>query len=87
MGWVDGEALVEIYFWDTDFLLNPVSENTSRFKDTFGEMVESDSAQDFSEELEENMLMLEMVDEVAWIIPRPSSFFRTGSTQYPDSKA
>ena len=89
MGQVDGEALVAIYFWDTDFLLGPVSEDVSwPGNDTFGEVTASDSTQDFSEDLEEDDIpMLEMVNEVAWIVPEPSAFFRTGSTQYPDTKA
>ena len=89
IGQVDGEALVAIYFWDTDFLLGPVSEDVSwPGNDTFGEVTASDSTQDFSEDLEEDDIpMLEMVNEVAWIVPEPSAFFRTGSTQYPDTKA
>ena len=87
MGQVDGEALVAIYFWDTDFLLRPISQDENRFEKTFGEAVASDLTQDFSEDLEENdMPMLEVVDEVAWIVPEPSAFFRTGSIQYPDTK-
>ena len=87
MGQVDGEALVAIYFWDTDFLLKPISQDENRFGKTFGEAVVSDSTQDFSEDLEENdMPMLEVVDEVAWIVPEPSAFFNTGSIQYPDAK-
>ena len=89
IGQVDGEALVAIYFWDTDFLLGQVSEDVSwPGNDTFGEVTASDSTQDFSEDLEEDDIpMLEMVNEVAWIVPEPSAFFRTGSTQYPDTKA
>ena len=89
IGQVDGEALVAIYFWDTDFLLGPVSEDVSwPGNDTFGEVTASDSTQDFSEDLEEDDIpMLEMVNEIAWIVPEPSAFFRTGSTQYPDVNA
>ena len=87
VGQVDGKALVAIYFWDTDFLLRPISQDENRFGKTFGEAVVSDSTQDFSEDLEENdMPMLEVVDEVAWIVPEPSAFFHTGSIQYPDTK-
>ena len=89
MGQVDGEAVVAIYFWDTDFLFRSVSEDVSCFEnDASGEGVENDLTKDFSEDLEKgDVPMLEVVDEVAWIIPEPSAFFRTGSTQYPDTKA
>ena len=88
MGQVDGEAILSIYFWDTDFLLKPFSGHVSQFEDdTFGEWAACDSMQDFSEDLEkDDMPMLEVVNEVAWIVPEPSAFFRTGSTQYPDIK-
>ena len=88
IGQVDGEALVSIYFWDTDFLLGPISEDMSRFENAFGEVVAGESNQNLSEDLEEDDIpMLEVVDEVSWIVPEPSAFFRTVSTQYPDIKA
>ena len=89
MGQVDGEAVVAIYFWDTDFLFRSVSEDVSCFEnDTSGEGVENDLTQDFSEDLEKgDVRMQEGVEDVAWIIPEPSAVFRTGSTQYPDTKA
>ena len=89
MGHVDAEALVAIYFWDTDFLISSESEDVSLFEnDIFGEDIATDTIQDCSSNLEEdNMPMLEVVDEIAWIVPEPSAFFRTDSTQYPDVNA
>ena len=87
MGQVDAEALVAIYFWDTDFLISSAFEDVSRFEsDIFGEGIATDIIQDCSANLQEDddMPMLEVVDEIAWIVPEPSAFFRTGSTQYPD---
>ena len=79
IGEVDGEALVTIYFWDTDFLFCNRQEtwagqtsNARRCDDT----EETSSEQDVA------IPALEPVDELGWIVREP--LFRAGSTRYPD---
>ena len=68
IGEVDGEALVTIYFWDTDFLLSTPRQCADR--------EESSSEQDVV------IPALELVDELGWIVREP--LFQSGSTRYPD---
>ena len=70
IGEVDGEALVTIYFWDTDFLLSAPRQCADR--------EESSSEQDVV------IPALEPVDELGWIVREPQEYFRAGSTRYPD---
>lgn len=87
IGEVSGEALVDIYFWDTDFLLKPGSFDLNNLEDEQkGEDLVYETIQDATVNMEDDDIpMLEMVEEVDWIVPEPSAFFRTGSTQYPDA--
>ena len=80
IGEVDGEALVNIYFWDTDFLLYKREE-------TWGDRQANDAHQ--RDGMEENpgeqdvaIPALEPVDELGWIVREP--LFQSGSTRYPD---
>ncbi len=79
IGEVDGEALVNIYFWDTDFLFcnreqtwDGDASNPRRCDDA----EESSSGQDVV------MPALEPVDELGWTVREP--LFRAGSPRYPD---
>ncbi len=82
VGGIDAEALVEMYFWDTDFLLH-------RERDSWGEEYEDDSCQ--RDEMERTMWeqedlipSLQPTSESGWIVPAPGQYFRPGSTRYPD---
>jgi hypothetical protein len=88
IGFVDGAAIIDIYFWDTEFLLRPIRGDWQNIEcDVLrGENIDVQS-QDLSlDSIDDDVPMLEMVDEVAWIVPEPSAFFRTGSIQYPDTR-
>ena len=82
IGRVDGDALVDVYFWDTDFLLSNKGETwgdrqagTPRQRDGRGE---TQSEQDAT------IPALEPVRELGWIVKEPQEYFRAGSTRYPD---
>ncbi len=82
IGEVDGTALVNVYFWDTDFLLCNREEtwgdrqaSNLRQRDNTGE---NPSEQDAA------IPALEPVDELGWIVREPREYFRAGSTRYPD---
>ncbi len=89
IGRVDGEAIVTIYFWDTDFLLRPMPNDRDTLEhDEFVEEPVDEGAQESSEDSVGNaVLPLEIVEEVAWIVPQAGAFFRTGSIEYPDTRA
>ncbi|MDT7044226.1 hypothetical protein [Candidatus Nitronereus thalassa] len=88
IGFLDGTAIVDIYFWDTDFLLRPIRGDWKNIEcDVLREENIEVQTQDLSvDSIEDDVPLLEMVDEVAWIVPEPSAFFRAGSTQYPDTR-
>ncbi len=82
IGKVDGDALIEIYFWDMDFLF------WSRGK-TWDDRQEVDPFQrdDTEESLWDQDAVvpaLEPVSEPDWIVGEPNEYFRQGSTRYPD---
>lgn len=82
IGEVDGEALVEIYFWDTDFLFCNKEE-------TSGDRQAShppprDGAGETQPQQDTGIPALEPVDELGWIVKEPQEYFRAGSTRYPD---
>ena len=81
VGEVDGEALVNMYFWDTDFLVCNRGE-------TWGNRQVSNSPQEGTEEdlgeQDVSIPALEPVSELGWIVREPHEYFRTGSTRYPD---
>ena len=87
IGQVDEEAIVTIYFWDTEFLLRSLSYDDDPFaNDEFDEEPMSEVVEALSHGSEEaDIPLLEIVDEVAWIVPDPAAFFRTGSIEYPDA--
>ncbi len=80
IGEVDGEALIKIYFWDTDFLFCNRGE-------TWGDRQVSnprqgDGTEENPSEQDVAIPALEPVDELGWIVREP--YFRAGSTRYPD---
>ncbi len=89
IGRLDGEAIVAIYFWDTDFLLRPLSPNLDDVtQEEFDEGLIGEASLESRECSDGDALpLLEIVEDVAWMIPEPSAFFRTGSTEYPDARA
>ena len=89
IGRVDGDAIVTIYFWDTDFLLRPMSNDRDALEhDEFDEDPVDEETQESSEDSVGNAVPpLEIVEEVAWIVPEAGAFFRTGSIEYPDTRA
>ena len=88
IGRVDGEAIVTIYFWDTDFLLRPMSiDRLTLEHDEFDEGPVDEGTQESSEDsVGDAVSPLEMVEDVDWIVPEAGAFFRTGSIEYPDTK-
>ncbi len=88
IGLLDDEGIVNIYFWDTDFLLQSRLDPWEYWPDKQEEDHDEENHDDESlcvAESEAVLSALEMVEEVAWSIPEEEAFFRTGSTQYPDS--
>ncbi len=85
---MDGEAIVTIYFWDTDFLLRPMSiDRLTLEHDEFDEEPVDEGTQESSEDsVGDAVSPLEMVEDVDWIVPEAGAFFRTGSIEYPDTK-
>jgi len=88
IGRMDGEAIVTIYFWDTDFLLRPMSiDRLTLEHDEFDEEPVDEGTQESSEDsVGDAVSPLEMVEDVDWIVPEAGAFFRTGSIEYPDTK-
>ncbi|RMH07015.1 MAG: hypothetical protein D6704_05900 [Nitrospirae bacterium] len=80
LGELDADAMVAIYFWDTDFLL--LSQDETGDPTVAGEH-EPGSDQDWL--VAETMPLLEVVEEVAWHVPAPNAYFRSGSRRYPDT--
>lgn len=80
---------MSIYFWDTDFLLRPMSNDRDTVEhDEFDEEPVDEGTQESSEDSVDGVVSpLEMVEEVAWIVPEAGAFFRTGSIEYPDTRA
>ncbi len=76
IGEVDGEALIHIYFWDTDFLFCRNSETgDARINPGHPQLVWDQEAA---------IPALEPVDEPGWVVRDPHEYFRTGSLRYPD---
>ena len=82
IGEVDGDALVNIYFWDTDFLLGNRGE--TRGDRQAGHPPQRDGSQEDPGEQDVSIPALEPVDEPGWIVKEPQEYFRVGSTRYPD---
>lgn len=80
IGEVDGEALVNIYFWDTDFLLRNGEEKWSDLQ--ANDLPPRDGAGATQPEQDTAIPALEPVDEPGWIVREP--YFRAGSVRYPD---
>ena len=83
IGEVDGEALVNIYFWDTDFLFYRREEKWDDRQ--AGNARQHDSSEEDQGEQDVAIPVLESVDELDWIIREP--YFQAGSTRYPDDGA
>ncbi len=82
LGEVDGEALINIYFWDTDVLLH---ERGKTWGDLHAEHHPQRKAPGVHPFEQETILSaLEPVDEPGWIVRDPHEYFRAGSTRYPD---
>ena len=79
IGEVDGEALVTIYFWDTDFLF-------CNRKETWAGQTrnprQGDDTEESASERDVVIPALEPVDELGWVVREP--LFRAGPTRYPD---
>jgi len=85
IGFVDDDAIVNIYFWDTDFLIQSRSDPWEFWPgDQEGENRHQPSTCLASEEEDVAMPALELVEDVGWSIPEAGEFYREGSTQYPD---
>ena len=81
IGLVDDEAIVNIYFWDTDFLIQSRSDPWEFWHHRQDDVI----GQEDELRLEEaDLPALNVVEEVAWSIPEADEYFREGSTQYPD---
>ncbi len=82
VGAIDGEALVEIYFWDTDFLLRGEEDACGEGHDA--DACQRDVTEGETEEREDRIPALQPVSEPGWIVPEPGQYFRAGATWYPD---
>ena len=80
IGEVDGEALVNIYFWDTDFLLRHREETWGDRQ--AGTPPQWDGVGKDPGEQDVDISALEPVSEPGWLVKEP--YFREGSTRYPD---
>jgi len=85
LGLLDDEGIVNIYFWDTDFLI-PSHSDPWEFWPGEQDLEDDNSDQEASCPAESDAVLsaLEPVDDVAWTIPEDEEFFRSGSLQYPD---
>jgi len=84
---IDFEALVAIYFWDTDFLeARDVAEGIGRSKrEELGMMDEAFAiAEGWAPQGDD--LRLEPADESVWDDDNPEELFRPDSTRYPDPR-
>ena len=81
IGEVDGEALVNIYFWDTDFLFSTREET---WGDRQAGNFRGDGGEEDSGEQDVAIPALEPVSEPGWLVKEPQEYFRAGSTRYPD---
>ncbi len=79
IGEVDGEALVTIYFWDTDFLFCNRQETWAGQTSNPRQCADREEG---SSEQDVVIPALEPVAELGWIVREP--LFRAGSTRYPD---
>lgn len=84
IGLLDDEAILDIYFWDTDFLIPSRSEPWEFWPD-HQDGNDKDEESECVLEADGDIPALELVDDVAWSIPEADEFFRVGSVQYPDS--
>lgn len=80
IGEVDGEALVNIYFWDTDFLFCDGEETWE--DQQAGTVPQRDGTEETPSKQDVVIPALEPVEELGWIVREP--LFRAGSTRYPD---
>lgn len=83
LGLLDNEAMVEIYFWDTDFLLLPDPSAVLNAKANGGEENGGPESWKHGAFVKEGP-KLELVHDVGWLATEPEEYFRPGSTQYPD---
>lgn len=85
LGVLDNEAMVKIYFWDTDFLFTQAPpESPENLKTSREEGDEPRSEDRWLDDEEEEAPQFEIVREVAWQVPQPDAYFRQGSIEYPD---
>ena len=82
LGEVDGEALVNIYFWDTDFLFCDRGETWGDRQ--AGAPPQWDGVGEDPGEPDVAISPLEPVSEPGWLVKEPQEYFRAGSTRYPD---
>ncbi len=79
IGEIDGEALAEMYCWDTDFFFCGKGDSWGEGHEADGDVMEGARG-----EGENFISVLKPVSEPGWIVPGPGQYFRPGSTRYPD---
>ena len=84
IGFVDEEAIVNIYFWDTDFLITSHSDPWEFWPNHEADGHHEHTVCPTAENKDFDIPVLELVDDVAWLVPNAEEFYRDGSTQYPD---
>ncbi len=82
IGDIDGEALVALYFWDTDFLLRGARD--WRDEGPAADSRPRDVMEGTMRDEEDRIPDLKPVSEPEWVVPAPGQYFRPGSTRYPD---
>jgi hypothetical protein len=82
LSYIDCEAMIPMYFWDTDFLF---TSDPLDFVHPEGCGMEKKKGGGLTENLSSNLENLEVVTDLAWNEPDPDEFFGPGSVRYPDT--
>ena len=82
LSYLDCEAMIRMYFWDTDFLFTSDPMGLSHTEECG---MEKNKGDQLTEILSCNVENLEVVQELTWHEPEPDEFFGPGSVQYPDT--
>lgn len=85
LGYLDCGSMVQIYFWDTDFLMHANSNITLALCPCDDQM-ETERTKDEENGWPPVMGKLEPVEEVLWRVEAPDEFFHSESDQYPDQE-
>lgn len=82
MGILNCEAMVSLYYWDTDFLIDPRAEN-GLSQDACECLEGSWNEYEEKENVSFDLSKFQVVQEVAWREGEPEGYFDYGSGRYP----